>query len=80
MPGLQFSSIPNRHVICDTSHNRNAELCHTTVRLQIPRFERTTYRQQMSMTMSDVVSEAGSYFALVQFLSWIISGQVWAAV
>ncbi|OCL11260.1 hypothetical protein AOQ84DRAFT_336188 [Glonium stellatum] len=74
---IELSTTPNINLVCDVSEDDIA-LCHTSLVIQIPRFDRSVNKQQMSMTWPDVATEAGSYFAFVQFLSWIFSGQVWA--
>ncbi|KAL9621777.1 MAG: hypothetical protein Q9160_003749 [Pyrenula sp. 1 TL-2023] len=74
---LQLTSIPNHSMLGDIGYGDH-EFSHTAVRLFIPHLERTTLRERMSMTWSDAVAEAGAFFALVQFLAWIVSGQVWA--
>ncbi|KAG7005163.1 hypothetical protein G7Y79_00021g050300 [Physcia stellaris] len=74
---VMFSTAGNINLVCDVTANAT-QLCDASLIIQIPRFDRTVQTQKMSMEWPDVILEAGAYFALVQFLSWIISGQVLA--
>lgn len=37
-----------------------------------------TFKLISNVKIQDAAASAGAYFAFVQFLSWIVSGQVWA--
>lgn len=72
-----ISTIPYQNLVCDTSTNATG-LCITTLYIQYTSSTRTITTQRRAMTWTDAAASAGAYFAFVQFLSWIVSGQVWA--
>ncbi|KAF2795862.1 hypothetical protein K505DRAFT_301396 [Melanomma pulvis-pyrius CBS 109.77] len=74
---LAFATRQNLDLVCDVT-KEGWYNCHVALEVQIPSFLRTIARQEKRMTWSRVIADAGAYFALVQFLSWIGSGQAWA--
>ncbi|KAF2689564.1 hypothetical protein K458DRAFT_384198 [Lentithecium fluviatile CBS 122367] len=66
----------NLDLVCDVDVE-GWYLCHLTLEVQIPSFLRTIVREENRYHWSSVVADAGAYFALVQFLSWIFSGSAW---
>ncbi|KAF2102122.1 hypothetical protein NA57DRAFT_73559 [Rhizodiscina lignyota] len=76
-----LSAVSNLNLLCDVTNTTGeyVGLCHTSLIIQVPRSERTVQIQKMSMEWPDVIAEAGSYFALVQLLGWVFSGQLLAA-
>ncbi|KAF2238988.1 hypothetical protein EV356DRAFT_528871 [Viridothelium virens] len=72
-----ISSIPNEDLICDVSKG-SSDHCYTTILIRIASFDRTIIVWTSASKWTDVIAEAGAYFAFVQFLSWILSGQFWA--
>ncbi|KAF2657475.1 hypothetical protein K491DRAFT_742118 [Lophiostoma macrostomum CBS 122681] len=66
----------NLDLVCDVDYEF-WYLCHLTLEVQIPSFRRTVVREEFRYQWSNVVADAGAYFALVQFLSWIVSGSAW---
>ncbi|KAI9727504.1 MAG: hypothetical protein M1828_006446 [Chrysothrix sp. TS-e1954] len=75
---VTLSTIPNMDMICDISENDNEQHCYTTTFVRVPTFTQTIHIKQPVSQWTDVVAEAGAYFAFVQFLSWILSGLFWA--
>jgi hypothetical protein len=73
------STSPFMNLICDVAGNTSDYRdCHATVLVRVPRLERTVVHDRRVMLWTDVVASAGAYFALVQLISWIISGLSWA--
>lgn len=72
-----ISTSPNLGLVCDTSANMS-NLCHASLELQFTSHDRKITVERRGMTWVDAAVSAGAYFAFVQFLSWIVSGQVWA--
>ncbi|KAH8732637.1 hypothetical protein GQ44DRAFT_667862 [Phaeosphaeriaceae sp. PMI808] len=74
---VTVSTRQNLDLVCDVS-KPDWYLCHLTVELEIPSFLRRVVREEKRQDWSRVVADAGAYFALVQFLSWIASGMAWS--
>lgn len=72
-----ISTSPNINVIRDISTN-TSNVCHASLEIQFMSHDRQITVQRRAMIWTDVAASAGAYFAFVQFLSWIVSGQVWA--
>ncbi|PSN63501.1 hypothetical protein BS50DRAFT_612664 [Corynespora cassiicola Philippines] len=71
---VSISIRQNLDLVCDVDQE-GWYPCHLTLEMQIPSFLRRTIREEKSI--KEVASNAGAYLALVQFLSWIISGAAW---
>ncbi|KAK3984759.1 hypothetical protein QBC44DRAFT_9091 [Cladorrhinum sp. PSN332] len=69
---LSFSTIPATTTQCDVSSP-----CFASLYLQFPTFERTISTQSVALDWQQLVSMAGSWFALFQLLGWILSGLAW---
>ncbi|KAK4222528.1 hypothetical protein QBC38DRAFT_80874 [Podospora fimiseda] len=75
---LSLSSIPAMDIQCDVSAPGGARSpCILSLYLQYPNFERLSAKQEIAMSWGDLLSEAGSWFALFQLLGWILSGAAW---
>ncbi|CAO2653808.1 Nn.00g032190.m01.CDS01 [Neocucurbitaria sp. VM-36] len=74
---VTISTRQNLDFVCDISKD-DWWPCHLTVEVQIPSFLRTIIHEERRQDWSRVVADAGAYFALVQFLSWIASGMAWS--
>ncbi|KAH6554075.1 hypothetical protein HBI07_006250 [Parastagonospora nodorum] len=70
------SARQNIDLVCDISKPR-WYLCYHTVEIQIPSLLQTVYQEERRLDWTRVVAEAGAFFALVQFFSWIVSGMAW---
>lgn len=77
---LSVSTTPAQDLVCDVSGTIGSPSgpCHITLLLQFPTFERQISRLMPVMGWVDVISSAGSFYAVVQLLSWIVSGMVFA--
>lgn len=73
-----ISTSPNVEIVCDVSGNYSYP-CYTSLLLQFVSHDRSDYNERQAMSWTDAAASAGAYFAFVQFLSWIVSGQIWAA-
>ncbi|KAK4169030.1 hypothetical protein QBC43DRAFT_84348 [Cladorrhinum sp. PSN259] len=75
---LSFSTIPATGIQCDVSSPGGAAgLCWASLFLQFPTFEITISTQSVALNWQEVVSMAGSWFALFQLMGWILSGLAW---
>ena len=86
-----MSTSPNLNVACDVaagntsavstqgmSSNASAySLCYASIAFRFATMQRTTITERPVMSWADVVASVGSYFALVQFVCWVISGVAW---
>ena len=87
----QISTTPMLDVVCDMAE-RNMSLandtiktpddnayanCYAFIALRFASLERQTATEKPVMEWGDVVMAVGSYFALIQFASWVISGVAW---
>ncbi|KAK4555405.1 hypothetical protein LTR86_007702 [Recurvomyces mirabilis] len=70
---MGITSIPSLNDICDVGDDY-VTWCYTTVVLQFVDMTRTVMTRQRAASPSDIFAQVGGYFALVQFLCWIISG------
>lgn len=66
---------PAMNLSCDVSGDlADYHDCPGTILVRFPQFNRTVVRTRRNMVWSDVVASAGSYFALSQLVSWLVSG------
>lgn len=66
---------PAMNLPCDVSANPEDYYdCYGTILVRFPQLKRTVVRTKRDMVWSDVVASAGSYFALSQLVSWLVSG------
>jgi hypothetical protein len=83
-----ISTSSNLNVVCDvashsaptpnaTAINVNTDgyaVCHASIAFRFATLEQTTVTEIPEMEWGDVVASVGSYFALVQFACWVLSG------
>lgn len=67
------SETPDINMICDSSL-KSGNWCYATVNIRFSSMIRTRYAQEQATSPGDVFQSVGSYFALVQFVSWVVSG------
>ena len=87
----QVSTTPMLDVVCDVAE-RNMKLadakvkgpndnayatCYAFIAIRYANLERETATERPVMEWGDVVMSVGSYFALVQFVCWVVSGLAW---
>ena len=70
---------PYLNLPCDVGKDPNASPCQTLIRIRFAGMQLTSYVESVNMRWTDVAGSAASYFALVQFLSWVFSGLAWTA-
>ncbi|KAK4148706.1 hypothetical protein C8A00DRAFT_47516 [Chaetomidium leptoderma] len=72
---LSISAIPSTDLQCDvSSEDKNTGYCFLSLFLQFPTFDRLVSRQGTAMSPVELISAAGSWFALFQLLGWLLSG------
>ncbi|KAH7095950.1 hypothetical protein FB567DRAFT_513829 [Paraphoma chrysanthemicola] len=74
---VTISTRQNLDLVCDITKG-GWYPCHVTIEMQIPSFRRTIIREEMKQDWVRVVADAGAYFALIQFLTWTVSGMAWS--
>lgn len=82
------STSPNLNIVCDVA-TRNMSPgatsnvytdCTAFILFRFGNLDRTTINERPAMEWADVVASIGSYFALVQFVCWVISGLAWTSI
>lgn len=70
---------PHMNLVCDVASDlKDFSPCRASVLVRLPQLERTVIYPKQDKEWTDVVGQAGSYFALSQLVSWILSGQFFA--
>ncbi|KAH7350648.1 hypothetical protein BKA65DRAFT_549650 [Rhexocercosporidium sp. MPI-PUGE-AT-0058] len=75
--GAVIWTTPYMNLVCDVSGNQTYYPCSSTLLLNVPGFDSTIMTEKRAMAWTDTVGQAGAYFALVQVVSWMISGVAW---
>jgi hypothetical protein len=73
---VSTSARQNLDIVCDVT-KPEWFLCYLTIEIQIPSLLRMVVQEERRLDWTRVVADAGAYFALVQFFSWIVSGMAW---
>jgi hypothetical protein len=81
----QFYTSPFLNIVCDvgtrsttSTDDENAYAdCTAYIVFRFATLERAILTEKPVMSWMDVVMNVGSYFALVQFVCWVISGLAW---
>ena len=61
-----------------TALNTNSvAACRAYITFRFSSLARTTITERPTMDWADVVTSAGAYFALIQFICWVVSGIAW---
>ncbi|KAM7222720.1 hypothetical protein V8F06_001907 [Rhypophila decipiens] len=72
---LSISGIPGTDLRCDVSSpEKNIQHCFLSLFMQFPTFDRLVFTQKVAMSYEELLSVAGSWFAVSQLLGWIFSG------
>ncbi|KAK4217729.1 hypothetical protein QBC37DRAFT_437796 [Rhypophila decipiens] len=72
---LSISGIPGTDLRCDVSSpEKNTGHCFLSLFMQFPTFDRLVFTQKVAMSYEELLSVAGSWFAVSQLLGWILSG------
>ena len=72
-----ISTVPFMGMNCGAADRGSAgRPCTATLQLSFSSLQQTNYSERPKYTLGDVAGLAASYFALVQFLAWVFSGQV----
>jgi len=76
--GVDISTSPYMNLVCDVAGDQETySPCHGVLLLNVPGFDSTIMNERTALSWTDVVGQAGAYFALVQLVSWMISGLAW---